>query len=82
MNAMDDQWVAIRSFMWLHEAQFLRSVLEAAGIESVIPNEYTIGVQPFYANMLGGVHVLVHAEDVDRATEVLDSTAVPDDPLE
>jgi hypothetical protein len=61
--------------MWLHEAEFFRSVLEAAGIESTIPNEYTLSVQPLYANLLGGLRVLVRREDVDRAREVLDSTA-------
>jgi hypothetical protein len=72
---MDTQWVEVRSCMWLHEAEFFRSVLEAAGIESTIPNEYTLGVQPLYANLLGGLRVLVRREDVDRAREVLDSTA-------
>jgi hypothetical protein len=67
--------------MYLHEAQFFKSVLEAAGIESSIPNEYTIGVQPLYAHVLGGVQVLVRSEDLDRAIDVLHATvASPTDP--
>ena len=57
----------------MHEAEFFRSVLDAAGIESIIPNEYTLGVQPLYANMLGGLRVLVRTEDETRAREVLDA---------
>lgn len=77
---MDAEWVDVRSCLWLHEAEFFKSVLEAAGIESMIPNEYTLGVQPLYAHMLGGVRVLVRREDVDRACEILDSAdAVPRD---
>lgn len=77
---MDIQWVEVRSCTWLHEAEFFKSVLEAAGIESTIPNEYTLGVQPLYANMLGGIRVCVRRDDVDRALEVLDSaTGLPDD---
>ena len=63
----------------MHEALFFRSVLEAAGIDTVIPNEHTLNIQPLYANLLGGVRVMVRAEDADRAKEVLDSTAVPPD---
>ena len=74
---METQWVEVRSCTWLHEAQFMKSVLESAGIESMIPNEHTLGVQPFYAPALGGVRVLVRPEDVERAAELLDSTATP-----
>ena len=76
---MTDNWVQVKACNWLHQALFFRSVLEAAGIEAVIPNEHTLNIQPLYANLLGGVRVMVHAEDADRATEVLDSTALPPD---
>jgi hypothetical protein len=70
---MSDEWVEVRSCMWLHEAEFFRSILESAGIQSQIPNEYMLGVQPAGAIFLGGVRVLVRPEDGDRAREVLDS---------
>jgi hypothetical protein len=71
---VEDDWVEVRSCTWLHEAEFLTSVLDAAGIESTIPNEYTIGVQPLYANLLGGIRVMVRSADVERAREVLDAS--------
>jgi hypothetical protein len=70
---MEEAWVEVRSCAWLHEAQFLKSVLAGAGIEAMIPNEHTLGVQPLYAVALGGIRVLVKTEDADRAREVLDS---------
>ena len=70
---MSDELVEVRRCTWLHEAQFLKSVLEAAGIEAFIPDEYTLGVQPLYANTLGGVRLLVRADDLETASEVLDS---------
>ena len=77
---MESDWVEVRNCAWLHEAQFLKSVLDAAGIEALIPNEQTLGVQPFYANMLGGVRLLVHQDELERARELLDSeAAVPGD---
>lgn len=74
----NDSWVVVRSCSWLHEAQFLKSVLESAGIEAMIPDEYTLGVQPLYGPALGGVRVLVKAGDVSRAVECLEGTS--DDP--
>jgi hypothetical protein len=69
----DIQWVEVRSCNWLHEAQFVRSVLEAGGIEAQIPNEHILGVQPLFAGVVGGVRVLVRSTDKERASEILDS---------
>ena len=79
---MNGKWVEVRNCPWLHEAQFLKSVLDGAGIEAFIPNEQTLGVQPFYANMLGGAQLLVHPDDLERASELLDSAAVQPDESE
>ena len=77
------RWVEVRNCSWLHEAQVLTSVLESAGIESLIPDQYMVGVQPLYAHALGGVRLLVRAEDLDRARELLDSvTASPGNPTD
>ena len=67
------EWVVATTSTWLHEALLLKSVLESAGIEAMIPNEYTLSVQPLYSNMLGGAQVLVRAEDKTRAEELLQS---------
>jgi hypothetical protein len=66
-------WVEVASCTWLHEAQLLVSVLDGAGIRAAIPNEHVLGVQPLYANLVGGVRVLVPPDDLARAREVLDS---------
>ena len=74
---MQNEWVEVRSCTWLHEAAFFKSVLDSAGIESVIPNEHTLGVSPLLGQLLGGVRVLVRKKDFKRATEFLDSAAPP-----
>ena len=71
------EWVEVRSFTWLHEAEFVKSLLIAHGIEAIIPNAHTLGIQPLYAPALGGVRVLVRAADFDRALEVIDSHEEP-----
>ena len=60
---LNAEWVVVATSTWLHEVLFLESVLESAGIEAMIPNEYTLGVQPFYSNLIGVAQVLVQAED-------------------
>ena len=70
---MANDWVEVQNCAWLHEAQFLGSVLDSAGIEWLIPDQYTVGVQPFYAPALGGIRILVHADEVARARELLGS---------
>ena len=63
----------VRNCMWVHEAEFLKSVLDAAGIEAAIPNKLTLSIQPLYANAMGGVQLLVRRADLARAIEVLDT---------
>jgi hypothetical protein len=67
----ENAWVEVRNCNWLHEAQLIKSVLESAGIEAMIPDEHTLGVQPLYGAAFGGVRVMVRAGDLSRAIECL-----------
>ena len=73
---MEDDWVEVQNCNWLHEANVVVSVLEADGIEVFLPDAYTLGARPELSAALGGVRVLVHASDVERAREVL-AAAIP-----
>lgn len=75
MEGMDTPWVELRTCAWLHEAHFIRSVLEGAGIEAFIPDEHTVGVHPGLTPAIGGVRVLVRPEDAEAAREVLASVS-------
>lgn len=74
------EWVVVATSTWLHEAHFLKSVLESAGIEAMIPDEYTLGVQPLYSNLLGGARVTVRAQDKSQAEELLRSVEAQPEP--
>lgn len=68
------EWVDLRC-TWLDEARWLKSVLDAAGIEALIPDEHTLGL-PLAPDMEpGAVRLLVRSEDVERALEALDRAA-------
>jgi len=74
---MTHDFALVRHCSSLVEAGFIKSVLEAEGIDVQIPDEHTVGINPGYTNMLGGVRVLVHSDQLDRANEVL-RTAEPE----
>jgi hypothetical protein len=50
-------------------------VLDAEAIESFIPDQYTLGVDPLYVAALGGVRLLVREADVERANDALEAIA-------
>jgi hypothetical protein len=68
---VEDEWMQIRNCGWLHEAHLIASVLEAEGIEALIPDAHMLGVRPELAGALGGVRVLVRASDFERAEQAL-----------
>jgi hypothetical protein len=68
---MEDDWVEIRNCAWLHEAEFIASLLEADDIQVLVPDANTVGVHPGLVPALGGIRVLVRRSDVRKATERL-----------
>lgn len=73
MTETENPWVEAWTCAWLHEANFLKSVLEAADINVLLPDQYTLGVDPFLAPALRGVRILVPAADLERAREIIAS---------
>ena len=78
---MDDDWVPVWNSAWLHEAYFVKSLLEADGIAVRIPDEHTVSVHSLLTTAMGGVRVLVRASDHERASEILAQAGdVPPEP--
>ena len=77
MHPPDDdaagEWVTVRTCMWGHEADLLRSVLEGSGIEAFIPDEQMSTLRPHLLLGTGGVRLQVRAADAERAREVLNA---------
>ena len=68
---MDEEWVDLRC-TWVDEARWARSVLEASGIEAVIPDEHTLVLPLAPGTEPDAVRLLVRASDLEKAFEVLD----------
>lgn len=71
MAEESERWVVAWNSSWLHDALFVRSLLESEGIRVLIPDEHTVGMHSLLANAIGGIRVLVRPEDQERAAEIL-----------
>jgi hypothetical protein len=71
MTARSEHWEQVANVNWLHEAEFVKSVLESEGIDTMLPDEHTVSIQPGVATALGGIRVMVRADDLQRATQLL-----------
>lgn len=74
---MDDELVTVHNGIYLHEAEFIKSVLEADGIQALIPDAFTVGVDPALSVPLGGIRVLVAKRDAERAAATLRAVVDP-----
>jgi hypothetical protein len=63
----DPEILVIRTFLTRIEAEIAQVTLEAASIESMLAADDAGGLRPG----LAGTRLLVRAEDVERAAEVL-----------
>jgi Putative prokaryotic signal transducing protein len=61
--------VVLSTFPSTPDAQLAKGVLDDAGIESMIRSDDGGGMYP----AIGGAELLVRAEDVERATEALNT---------
>jgi hypothetical protein len=67
-----NEWVTVRTCVWGHEADLVRSVLEGSGIEVFIPDEYVGSMRSHVLLGVGGVRVQVQASDAERAMALLE----------
>jgi hypothetical protein len=63
--------VTLRQFRDLPEALLAKGSLESGGIESQLVDDNMIRMNWFISNLLGGIKLKVHAEDVEAANEIL-----------
>lgn len=66
-----DNWVTIISFIYPHEAHLAKAKLESEGIEVYVKDEYTVQVNNFYSNAIGGVKLQVKSSDFENAHLIL-----------
>lgn len=64
-------FVEIAQFTYEHEYSVLKLLLEKESIQFYFKNETMLSVTPFYSNALGGIILLVHQNDQEKALQIL-----------
>jgi len=61
----------IAIFQYPAEYAVLKLLFDQEDIRYFFQNETMISVFPFYSNAIGGIRLMVHVEDIDRAEEII-----------
>jgi len=69
---MMNNQIQIAAFSFPHEAHMAKASLEAANIPALIADEYTINMDWFYSNALGGVRLFVPIEHATQAKAIIE----------
>jgi hypothetical protein len=72
MSAPEDDVVAVRTYANEVEADLAASWLAAEGVDSMVLMDDAGGTLPSF-QLMGGVRLVVRAEDEDRAKEILET---------
>lgn len=65
-------WKTIKSATYVQDLLFLQGRLNAEGIHCQLKDENTLTVQPFFANAIGGVKLMVRQDQAKQALEIID----------
>lgn len=85
MVSAPDRFTVVATFATVAQAEMARGQLAAAGLTVRLDNAQTLGVLPMHSLALGGVGVVVAAQDAAQAREILgfeDEEARPDEQTE
>lgn len=66
-----DAFATVISFNYSHEVGVVKSLLESEGIECFVKDEFTVQVNPFYSNAVGGIKLQVKSSQYEEAVSVL-----------
>ena len=70
---MRSDYVLLTVFEYSTEAQLLKSKLDSEGVTSMLMDEKTIDADPLISQAIGGVKVLVHEKDSDKAIKIFNT---------
>ena len=63
------KWSVVHTVTFLQDAYMIKSYLESAGIETLIPDEFTAQVNNFYTTAIGGVRLMVRTDPENSVTD-------------
>lgn len=67
---MNNNYVILAVFEYSTEAHVTKSRLDSEGFKTMLMDEKTIDSDPLISNAIGGVKLLVHKDDFEKALEI------------
>lgn len=67
----DDELIVAHVYLFRHEAELARGMLEADGIEAAVVADDCGGQRPLLG-AIGGVRLLIHRRDAEKARKLLE----------
>ena len=67
---MNPEYTILTVFEYSTEAHLVRSKLSSEGIRTMMMDEKTIDTDPLVSQAIGGVKLLIHNEDLDKAVSI------------
>ena len=74
--------ITVATFAHTLDAHLAKSRLEAEGIDCVLTNEHTAGMNWFWPLAVGGVGLQVRESDAERAAEILEGEPHDEDDVD
>jgi putative signal transducing protein len=71
--------VMVGRYLFLPDAQIAKSILDSAGVDSFLADENLVRMDWLYSNLIGGIKLLVRAEDAEAAKKLLEESP-PEEP--
>lgn len=67
---MNSKYVILEVFEYSTEAQVIKSKLDSEGCRTMLMDEKTIDSDPLISQAIGGVKLLIHKEDFEKAAAI------------
>ncbi len=67
---MNDNYTILEVYEYSTEAHVTKSKLDSEGIKTMLMDEKTIDSDPLISNAIGGVKLLVHNNDFEKAVKI------------
>ena len=74
-----EKFITVLTATYGYEIAVIRGRLESEGITCFVKDEFTVQVNPFFSNAIGGVKLQVKESDWNQAIEILKETGDMDD---
>ncbi|MGJ8759496.1 DUF2007 domain-containing protein [Polaribacter sp. AHE13PA] len=73
---MNDNYKILAVFEYSTEAHITKSKLDSEGFKTLLMDEKTIDTDPLVSNAIGGVKLLVHKDDFEKAATIYNEIRV------